>query len=266
MNYLRKISILLFLLFTACENEELLNVDSAYKELLVVQSEIIPDFNFPGVRLTKTLPLGVSYDINLSEIKDATMYLRIDSIRIVPLHYTSEGLYKPLYDLLVSSGEYYELFGERDNQTFYARTKIPYPPNLKNVFFDIGEYNAGAVIYPLKGESYTALWKVNIGTFISPTDFFNVSVSENVVVGSTVSVRAAAYPPEYQTNAYNGKRYIQVYSFDASFEKYFITKSGNQVINNPYVQGTGSTDWNVEGRDVIGMFIGYSKGEVLFVN
>jgi len=266
MNYLKKISILFLLIFTSCENEELLNIDSAYKELLVVQSEIIPDLNFPGVRLTRTLPLGVSYDINLSEIKDATLYLRIDNIRIVPLHYTSEGLYKPLYDFLVSSGEYYELFGERGSQTFYSRTKIPYQPNLKNVFFDIGGYYAGAVIYPFKDECYSALWKVNAGTFISPPDFFNVSVSENVVVGSTVSIRAAAYPTTYQTDAYDGKRYIQVYSFDASFEKYFTTKSGNQVINNPYVQGTGSTDWNVEGRDVIGMFIGYTKGEVLFVN
>jgi len=266
MNYLKKISILLFLLFTACENEELLDVDSAYKELLVVQSEIIPDFYFPGVRLTITLPLGVPYDINLSEINDATLYLRIDGIKIIPLHYTSDGLYKPLYDLLVNSGEYYELFGERGDQTFYARTKIPYQPNLKNVFFDIGGYYSGAVIYPLKDESYAALWKVNVGTFISPTDFFNVSGLENIIVGSTLSVRTAVYPPEYQTNAYNGKRYIQIYSFDASFEKYFSTKSGNQVINNPYVQGTGSTDWNVEGRDVIGMFIGYTKGDVLIVN
>ena len=128
------------MIFTSCENEELLSVDSAYKELLVVQSEIIPGSIFPGVRLTKTLPLGIPYDINLSEIKDATIYIRIDSIKIIPLHYTAEGLYKPLYDLPVSSGEYYELFGERGDQTFYAKTKIPYQPNLENVFFTYLHY------------------------------------------------------------------------------------------------------------------------------
>ena len=266
MNYLKFISLLFLLIFTSCENQDLLNVDSAYKELLVVQSEIMPGINFPGVRLTKTLPLGVAYDINLSEIKDATLYLRIDSIKIVPLHYTSEGLYKPLYDLPVSAGEYYELFGESGNQTFYARTKIPNQPNLKNVFFEIDGFYAGAVVYPSTGECYAALWKVDAGTLKSADDFFQISNADDALIGGTISVRSASYPQEYQANAYNGKRYIQIFSFDESFEKYFITKSVNQVINNPYVQGTGSTDWNVEGRDVIGMFIGYSRSDIHIVN
>jgi len=256
----------MLLIFTSCENEELLNVDSEYKELLVVQSEISPEFYFPGVRLTKTLPLGVSYDINLSEIYDATMYLRIDSVQIVPLHYTVNGLYKPLYDLYVNPGQYYELFGERGNQTFYAKTKIPYRPSLKNVLFNASGYYAEAVVYSNKDECYAALWAVDRGIFKISDDFFNISVAENVMVGSTSSVRASSYPVEYQTNDYDGKRYIQVYSFDASFEKYFITKSGNQVINNPYVQGTGSTDWNVQGTNVIGMFIGVAKGAMYPVN
>ncbi|HCY74608.1 MAG TPA: hypothetical protein DHV28_01685 [Ignavibacteriales bacterium] len=266
MKYLKIISLLLLLIFTSCENEELLNVDSAYKELLVVQSEITPGSNFPGVRLTKTLPLGIPYDINLSEIKDATIYIRIDSIKIIPLHYTTEGFYKPLYDLPVSSGEYYELFGERGNQTFYAKTKIPYQPNLENVFFDINGFYAGADVYSYSNECYAALWKVDAGTLKSADDFFQISTAENEMSGGTISVRAASYPQEYQTNAYNGKRYIQIFSFDESFEKYFTTKSGNQVINNPYVQGTGSTDWNVEGRDVVGMFIGYARSDIHFVN
>ncbi len=257
---------MLLLIFTSCENEELLNIDSAYKELLVVQSEIIPDFNFPGVRITKTLPLGVLYHINLLEIKDATLYLRIDSIKIIPLHYTHDGLYKSLYDFVVSPGEYYELFGERGSQTFYAKTKIPNKPSVKNIFFNTGGYYASAEVYSFKDECYAALWKVGIGTLITSDDFFNVSVTENIIAGSTVSVRAATYPQEYQSIAYDGKRYIQVYSFDASFEKYFVTKSGNQVINNPYIQGTGNTDWNVKGTNVIGMFIGVAKGSDYRVN
>src|SRR5574338_49974 len=225
MKYLKIISLLLLMIFTSCENEELLSVDSAYKELLVVQSEIIPGSIFPGVRLTKTLPLGIPYDINLSEIKDATIYIRIDSIKI-----------------------------------------IPFQPNLENVFFDISGFYAGAVVNSYSNECYSALWKVDTSTLISADDFFQVSTSNGQVLGGTVSVRTASYPLEYQTNIYNGKRYIQVFSFDESFEKYFTTKSGNQVINNPYVQGTGSTDWNVEGRDVVGMFIGYARSDIHFVN
>ena len=255
----------MLMLFTACESEELLSIDSTYKELIVVQSEIRPDFDFPGVRLTKTLPLGVTYEISLSEIKDATLYLRIDSIKIVPLHYTQDGLYKPLYDFVVSPGEYYELFGELGSQTFYSKTKIPYHPNLKNVIFNTADYYAEAEVYSFKDECYAALWAVDQGGFKTANDFFSTNISENVFV-SSVLVRTASYPQEYQTNAYNGKRYIQVYSFDASFAKYFITKSGNQIINNPYVQGTGSTDWNVKGTNVIGMFIGVAQGNMYLVN
>jgi len=256
----------MLVIFSSCESDELLNIDSEYKELLVIQSEIKPDSYFPGVRLTKTLPLGVPYDINLSEIKNATLYIRIDSIKIVPLHYTYEGLYKPLYDFIVNPGEYYELFGERDNQTFYSRTKIPFYPSIKTVSFNSLEFYAEAEVYSSKDECYAALWAVNEGVFRTPDDFFNVSIPENVGVGSTAIVRTASYPDEYQVSAYNGKRYIKIYSFDQTYAKYFLTKSGNETINNPYIQNPGSTDWNVEGTDVIGMFIGSAESNIYFVN
>lgn len=266
MTYLTKILFLLLFVLIACERDEILDVDTEYKELLIVQSEINPDVYFPGVRLTKTLPLGVPYDINLSEITDATLYLRVDSIKIIPLHYTQDGVYKPLYNFVVSPGEYYELFGERGIQTFYAKTKIPLHPQIKNILFHSTGYFSEAEVYSHEGECYAALWAVNDGIYRVSSDFFNVSVSENVFIGSYSIVRAGSYPQAYQTSAYDGRRYIQVYSFDVSFAKYFTSKSGNEVIINPYVQGTGSTDWNVEGTNVIGMFIGVSKGSIYPVN
>ena len=232
----------------------------------MVQSEIVPNEYFPGVRLTKTLPLGIPYDIDIAEITDATMYLKINDVKVVPLHYKMDGIYTTQHELYINPGDYYELFGESGNQTFYARTKIPFPPNIGNVFYNPDEHYSGAVVHNLQDECYAALWSIYDDTFRSSDDFFNVTIPEEVYIGSTISVRSAVYPEEYHSSIYNGKRYIQIYSFDTSFAKYFITKSGNQIISNPYVQGTGSTDWNIEGENVIGMFIGVAKSNMVFVN
>ena len=51
------------LLFVNCESEEILNPDAVHIEHTVVQAEIKPGKIFPAVRFTKTLPLGVPYNI-----------------------------------------------------------------------------------------------------------------------------------------------------------------------------------------------------------
>ena len=61
-------------------------------------------------------------------------------------------------------------------------------------------------------------------------------------------------------------RSMQIYSFDRSFDAYFKTKTQNEEINNPYVQGSGSTVWNVKGDNVIGMFLGLNKSDFIPVN
>ena len=256
----------MILVFTSCEDEQLLTIESPYKELIVVRSEIVPNNYFSDVKLTKTLPLGITYNINLAEIVDATMYLKINNVKVVPLHYTSDGLYKTTHELYVNPGDYYELFGEIGKRTFYARTKIPLPPNIENVFYNPDEYFSGTVVHVEQDECYSALWVINDGSIKTPDDFFDVFLPENISIGSTISVRTAAYPSEYHSSIYTGKRYIQVYAFDASFEKYFKTKAGNQVISNPYVQDTGNTEWNVKGENTIGMFIGVVKSNIVFVN
>lgn len=266
MKSIIKIIFIIFPLFFSCEKEEILNANAEYTELLVMQCEIYPEFNFPGVRLTRTLPLGVVYDIKLAEIKNATMYLRINNVKIIPLHYTMNGIYKPLYDLYVNQGEVYEIFGELDEQSFYAKTVIPYTPVVQSISYDLTEHYAKAVLLSNKNECYSALWAIQDTTMIFAEDFFSVSVFQDTTIGSVVNVRSAAYTYPYRQPVYNGRRYIQLFAFDFSFEKYFKSKLSGNTINNPYVQGTSNTVWNVKGNNIIGMFIGVSKGELLFVN
>lgn len=266
MKYFILISFIFLSIFTGCENEEIISPKISYDELLVIQSELITNSVFPGVRVTKTLPLGVPFNIKNAEIKNATLYLRVNGIKIIPLHYTSDGLYKPLYEFKVQKGELYELFGERDIQTFYAKTIIPFKPEVNSTSYNLSGNFAEATVKSFKDEVYAALWIVDTGIIKTADNFYSVSVPENVSEISTINVRSAAYLKEYRTSEYNGGRFIQVYAFDRSFDDYFKTKVQSETISNPYVQESGSTIWNIQGAKVIGMFIGITEGDILMVN
>ncbi len=266
MNHLRIILLLLFIAFSGCENEELLNPELSFKQKVVVSCQISSVGLFSGVTLTRTLPLGVKFDISIAEIRNATLYLRINGFKIIPLHYTENGLYKPLYELKANEEEYYELFGEWEAYRFYAITKIPVKPVIKSVNFNATEFYAEANVNTFKDEVYSALWAVNIGTYDTPKDFYNIAVPQGELQNNSIVLRSASYPINYQTPVYNGRRYVRVYSFDRSYSDYFKTKDQTEDINNPYVQGSGNTIWNVKGENVIGMFIGINKSDYIPVN
>jgi len=266
MKYLIQILFISIFLLFGCENEELLNPELIYKEQVVVHCQITPESYFPGVSLTRTLPLDVVFDINLAEVKDATMYLRVDGLKVIPLHYSENGMYKPLYEFTVYENEYYELFGQWNDYSFYAKTKIPVEPVVNSVNINFSEYYSEANVTVFQDEVYSALWAVEQGAFETAPDFYNISAPEENSVNSSIQVRSASYPIEYQSSNFNGRRYIKVYSFDRTFEDYFYTKIQNEEINNPYVQGSGNTIWNIQGDDVIGMFMGINESDYLPVN
>ena len=266
MKYLLIISFIFLCVFTGCENEEIINPTTSYDELLVVQSELIANSIFPGVRLTKTLPLGIPWDIQDAEVKDATLYLRKNGVQIIPLHYSSEGIYEPLYNFTLQEGEVYELFGERANQTFYAKTIIPQAPIVNSTSFNLSGKYLEATVRSFGIEVYAAIWIITSGNNISADNFYSVSVPEIISETSTINARSASLPDEYLASTYDGRRAIQVFSFDRSFSDYFNTSTEGEAINNPYVKGTGNTIWNIQGNKVIGMFIGYNKSGVLIVN
>ena len=265
MKKLLILSAYLIILFTACESEEIISPDMGYEELLVIQCELNAYNDFPGVRVTKTIPVGVPFSIEQAEITDATLYLKINGVQIIPLHYTSQGLYKPLYNFTIDIDDTYELFGERNEQTFYARTIIPKKPIVISASYNYIDKYAEATVECFNDEAYSALWVVSTGRFVTAENFYSVSSPVDSDEGE-VKVRTSSYPANYQTAAYNNRRYIQVFAFDSSFEDYFRTSEIGGSIDNPYVQGSGNTIWNVKGTKVIGMFIGVSKSEYIFVN
>ena len=258
------ISLVLISFFCGCESEEIVSVEFAYEEYTVVQAELIPDKRFPGVRFTRTLPLGVPYNIKDAEIKNITAYLRINGIQVIPLIYSEDGLYKPKYYFYINEGDTYELFAEQGEKYIYGITKIPLKPQVTSINYDRNDYHLFADVNVKQDEVYSALWIVTLGNAIRAEDFFSVSSPGNQ--NSTVRVRTSPVPEEYLSGIYSGTRMIQVFALDKSFKDYFYTRNSGQQLNDPFIQGTGgAVEWNVQGDKVIGLFIGVTPGDIIEV-
>ena len=260
-NSLKFISFFLLLYLASCENEHVVEVDSIFTEYTVVQSEIRAGDIFPGVRFTKTLPLGIPYDITEAELKNITAYIKLNNDitkdRIIPIYYTQDGLYKALEDTpRVRQGSTYELFAKRNETFIYSKTYIPRTPNVTGTDFNSNNHSLEANVLSAEHEVYAAIWRIS--STASAENFF--SVSETTYPNSIVTVRTSSIPEEYMSSVYNGSRYIQVYSFDKAFKPYFNSRTSGQSIDNPLVQSGGSIQWNVTGDHVIGMFIGVCAG------
>ena len=249
--------VLILVIFSGCENEEILTPQFEYEEYIVVQAEIQANKYFPAVRFTKTLPLGVPYKIENAELKNVTAYLKRNGVQIIPLVYTSQGLYKPLDDLFVVEGETYELFAMYEETFVYSITRIPYKPEILNTYYNSSEYSLNAEVNSREGEVYAAIWLVTTTPPVNAEDYYAVS---SAAAGSNVVVSTSPLPQKFRTNNYSNFRYIQVNSFDQSFKDYFNSRTSGSEINDPYVQGGGEIIWNVQGEKVIGMFIGVSRG------
>jgi hypothetical protein len=260
------IIILLYsLTYIGCESEELVSPEAVHTEYTVVQAEIHPDKLFPGVRFTKTLPLGVPFNIKQAELKNVTAYLIKNKVQVIPLHYTVDGIYKPLYEFYVEQGETYELVAERNGIYIYGKTIIPYKPVVTGVNYNAGSSYFDADVSSKQNEVYAALWVISGNPPARANDYFSVTLPTQMV-NTNVVVRTSSLPEKYMNPIYSDSRYIQVFAFDVSFRKYFYSRTSGQQINDPFVQGGSAVEWNVQGDKVIGMFIGVTPGDIIKVN
>ena len=253
------------LIFFGCESEELVSPEAVHIEYTVVQAEIIPGELFDGVRFTKTLPLGVPFNIKQAEIKDITAYLLKNRIQVIPLHYTNDGWYKPLYDFYVEEGEIYELVADRNGKYVYGKTVVPFKPNVTSVNYNTGSYYLDADVSSKVNEVYSALWIISGNPPARSNDYYSVT-SPSSFANEKKVVRTSTIPEEYRSQNYSDNRFIQVFSFDVSFRKYFYSRTSGEQVNDPFIQGGGAVEWNVQGDKVNGMFIGIAAGEIIKVN
>lgn len=261
LNISKLIFLLLFytavsLFFTGCDKVEVITPDTSFKENVVVRAELLAGVNFTGVRFTKTLPLDVAYSISAAELKNVTAYLKINNTQIVPLHYTNNGLYKPLYNLKIKYGTTYELFATYNNKPIYSKTRVPDNLNVINVIYRDEFFLQGEVIAN-KDEAYGAAWV--IPTFNTPNiiadDFYSIVKLLNNNLNK-VTVRTKVIPVQYRSNIIKRLIEIKVYAFDKAYADYFNTKSNGKSVEDAFVHGGNNIAWNVEGENAIGLFIG----------
>ncbi len=259
-------SILLFI--ASCDELDIINPDTVYKEYVVVRAELNALSNFEGVAFTKTLPINEPYDTNKAFLKNVTAYLKIDGIRIIPLHYYQGGIYKPYENIFIVPGSTYELFAMVESTSIYGITKIPQKPEVTSAFYSNDHIDALVKSNP--SEVYGAVWAIvnpsNNSLIDIGADFLSIVNSSYDIPLLTTSVSTADIPNKYTSGSYNDYRAVKVYSFDTPYLQYFNTKNNNQPISNAFVQGGDRIAWNVQGNNVIGLFIGVAEGSYVRPN
>lgn len=255
--------ILLPFIFISCEEESVIENDLPYEEYVVVRAQLEGGKTFEGVSFTKTLPHSETYNIDDAELKDVFAYLRIDSTRIIPLAYKSDGIYKPQEGIVIENDKTYELFASWNGKNIYAKTYVPNVPDVQNARISGSYLNGEAIIS--NNEVLAATWLIaNSSTSITDEaeNFYEVkSLTSNVP--QSVSVRTMDLPDEYRSLQYRNRYYLRFYAFDKQYADYFKTQSGNEPIENIFAQGASTIVWNVIGDKTIGLFIGVAKSNVI---
>lgn len=255
--------VLSLLLFSGCEKTEVIDIDVEYEEYIVVQAELKSDSLVKGVSFTRTLPPAVEYNILDAELKDVIAYIKINGVQVIPLHYTSKGIYKPLYEFRVIPGNTYELFGERGDAAFYSITRAPMQPAAGTPTYSSHTNSFDIPVSHNSNEIYGAVWI--IGNY-QDMSFNYSSLSSPDEKKSNIVISTSVLPEKYRTSEYASMRYVKVFSYDAAFFDFYNSIKNNEPVNNAFIQGSGSTVWNVKGTKAIGLFIGVAEGSKVFVN
>lgn len=252
--------ILFGIFFTGCDQVDVITPDTTYKENVVVRAELISGENFTGVTFTKTLPLNVAYSISDAEIKTVTAYLKINYTQVVPLHYTSNGVYKPLHNLKIKSATTYELFATYNDKTIYSKTIVPNSPTVSNVIYR-DEYFLQCEVDAGTEEAFGAVWVISNQNAMSQDFYSVVGLLDNN--SNKLTVRTTVIPEQYRSNAQKAVTELKVYAFDKNYIDYFNSKSNGKSVEDAFVHGGNNISWNVEGENAIGLFIGTAQSPLV---
>ncbi|MCF6270093.1 MAG: hypothetical protein L3J41_10295 [Melioribacteraceae bacterium] len=257
--------ILLFILvifLSSCENINNIEQELEYEKLYIVSGQISGGDENPEITFTKSLPLNTKFDIEKAEIKDVTAYIKTEDLRMYPLEYIKDGIYKPKYDLTIISGAKYELFALIDETRINGYTIAPSVPEL--VKARLIEGHIECEIIPQEDVVYSCVYVLienyqvgNPQIALRESEFFSVEGPFDENSGSII-IRTGVIPQEYQTPSNQYRLGVEVYAWDKSYKKYFETKDNNKPIDDIFSQGGGSINWNITGENTIGLFIGFS--------
>ena len=245
-------------IFNSCETSTDVSTALKYQEYTVIDAKLSAGKFFEGVRITHTLPLGEEYDIHKAEIIDAIAYIRENGVKVIPIHYTSEGLYKTITEIHIKAGTQYELFADINGKSVYSSTFVPDTPVVNQVFNANNNYLI-AEVSAKPNEAYGAAWIIPRGIdSLIAGDFHSILTADHFP--SDITLRTIDIPAPYNTPAYSDLFYIKVFAFDKAYKDYFETRTSSEPIEETFTSGGGAVAWNVYGKNVIGLFIGTAEG------
>ncbi|MEE9431212.1 MAG: DUF4249 family protein [Melioribacteraceae bacterium] len=264
---MKKLQIIFILLFSlaACEQVDIVEIDQEHFSSIVIKAKLISEQIFDGVSITRTQPLSQPYEIKSAEIINATVYIKINEAQVIPLYYKADGKYLPKHELTIKANNIYELFAKIDGNIYYSITNIPRAPQIGKITLVDKKY-MNIEINILPNTAYGAIWQINSNSAITNSDDFYSITSSEKEKRNTITIRTQDIPTEFFDNNLGDQIYGKVFSFDQAFHKYFLTKGKNKLIGNTFVQSGGNVEWNVQGENVIGLFIGMAESKFIRFN
>jgi len=251
--------LVLTMFYSACEKIDVVEVDLPYTEKVVVQGILEENKPLNGILFTRTLPLNEVFSVEKAELKDVVAYIK-DGVRVIPLKYDKNGMYKPLGSFIPQKQSTFELYAKWKDKNIYAKTYIPANPKINNAYFitdGSGTY-IQAEIQNQVGVVFGAKVVAMEGSFLlyESEDIHSVTLP-NSDPKATIKLRTPVIPIEI-LNSFKNNISIKVFAFDEQYQDYFKTKKYSLPIKDSFVQSGGDVEWNILG-DGIGLFMGFSS-------
>ena len=261
MKILKNILVLIYLIsLFGCEDTSVLEINVEESDYITIHAELIGGEEFKGVTITKPLPFDRDYDIEEAKLTDIIAYIQIDGAQVIPLHHTVEGIYRPLYELIIDPGSTYELFARVGPRKIYSITKVPDVPVVNKAVIQ-NDHSFTATVLSEPNVVYGATWVILIDTMAVVADNFKEINEDNE--NTLLTVNTQAIPQNLLPYVLSNTRFVKVYAFDRPYIDYFNTRENNQPLDDYFTQGGGPVAWNVYGENVIGMFIGVTASPLI---
>lgn len=251
-------------LFAGCE-QAVEEEEFPYETKLVIRGLLEDGQDIKEIFIGRTLPVAVPFRADFSNLPDAVVSIRVDSLRYI-LKHSKDGLYNAPAGVKARAGKTYELLVSWGGYSAGAITKIPDVGSVGGVFMVNSVNDTGKAIRvmsievtPRADEAYAATWLA----FTQSGQIYTEDTKYNTVVrklpgaaANTLQILSAEVPASYASKPQDLGAGIYVY--DTSFYDYFKTKGSSKLSDAVFGQPSTSVKWNILG-DGIGMFIGRSK-------
>ena len=255
--------IILLLFLVSCTEIGVIEEGIPFEEKIVVYGRLKGGTNEITISFSKSFAIEESLNREDTAIKNLVTYLWSESQGIYPLVFDNQNNYIPYENLNVMMDTEYELHANIGSERIFARTIVPLKAEVQEIQF-IEDYMTCKIL-PKDNIVYGCKYNIiplndNLNT-ISENTFFEISEKvENT--SDVIQIRTMALPIEYLENVDSYALNLEVYSFDSDYRDYYYSRKNNKPIENIFSEGGGSVFWNVQGDNVIGMFIGYSVVEI----